>query len=574
MGRRRAPELYRAPFPLYALQVDPSTGLLIAAGGGGAAKTGIKNGVLRTLPPPSENPRQAGHPTRISAENLSTGLSRDSKVKPRFRCTPGAAPGGPIVLSWLSREPRDCLCSAAATHFLQLEQINGRLSASLLHSHDTETRATMNLALAGNILAAGQDAHCQLLRFQTHQQKGKSKAEKAGTKEQGPRQRKGAAPPEKKSGADTHQEGVELSVENLQAVQTDFSPDPLQKVVCCNHDSTLLATGGTDGYVRVWKVRFRGLGRMCVPCSKAGIVRKRTWVLGSSERSLRQGPLEEKRVPSLEKVLEFKAHAGEIEDLALGPDGKLVTVGWDLKAFVWQKDQLVTQLHWQENGPTFSNTPYRYQACRCEDPGGGLDLGVEGEWEEIWGKLVAVASITSGLSRAQEGTELLRRAGQAPGAEQLLTGPQVPDQPGGLRLFTVQIPHKRLRQPPPCYLTAWDGSTFLPLRTKPCGHEVISCLTVRSEPVLARRGVRRLYYVREAHGIVVTDVAFLPEKGRGPELLGSHETALFSVAVDSRCQLHLLPSRRSVPVWVLLLLCVGLIVMTILLLQSAFPGFL
>ena len=65
-------------------------------------------------------------------------------------------------------------------HFLQLEQISGRLSASLLHSHDTETRATMNLALAGNILAAGQDAHCQLLRFQIHQQKGKNKAEKAG----------------------------------------------------------------------------------------------------------------------------------------------------------------------------------------------------------------------------------------------------------------------------------------------------------------------------------------------------------------------------------------------------------
>ncbi|XP_032508376.1 prolactin regulatory element-binding protein isoform X1 [Phocoena sinus] len=417
MGRRRAPELYRAPFPLYALQVDPSAGLLIAAGGGGAAKTGIKNGV----------------------------------------------------------------------HFLQLEQINGRLSASLLHSHDTETRATMNLALAGNILAAGQDAHCQLLCFQIHQQKSKNKAGKAGSKEQGPRQRKGAAPAEK-SGAETHQEEIEFSVENLQAVQTDFSTDPLQKVVCFNHDSTLLATGGTDGYVRVWKV------------------------------------------PTLEKVLEFKAHEGEIEDLALGPDGKLVTVGWDLKASVWQKDQLVTQLHWQENGPTFSNTPYRYQACRFG---------------------------------------------------------QVPDQPAGLRLFTVQIPHKRLRQPPPCYLTAWDGSTFLPLRTKSCGHEVISCLSVSESGTFLGLGtvtgsvaiyiafsLQRLYYMKEAHGIVVTDVAFLPEKGRGPELLGSQETALFSVAVDSRCQLHLLPSRRSVPIWLLLLLCVGLIVMTILLLQRAFPAFL
>lgn len=56
---------------------------------------------------------------------------------------------------------------------------------------------------------------------------------------------------------------------------------------------------------------------------------------------------------------------------------------------------------------------------------------------------------------------------------------------------------------------------------------------------------QRLYYVKEAHGIVVTDVTFLPEKGCGPKLLGPHETALFSVAVDSRCQLHLLPSRRE-----------------------------
>lgn len=37
----------------------------------------------------------------------------------------------------------------------------------------------MNLALAGDILAAGQDARCQLLRFQVHQQKS-NKAEKSG----------------------------------------------------------------------------------------------------------------------------------------------------------------------------------------------------------------------------------------------------------------------------------------------------------------------------------------------------------------------------------------------------------
>lgn len=76
----------------------------------------------------------------------------------------------------------------------------------------------------------------------------------AGSKEQGLRQRKGATPAEKKSGAETHPERGELKVEDLQAVQTDFGSDPLQKVVCFNHDNTLLATGGTDGFVCVWKV--------------------------------------------------------------------------------------------------------------------------------------------------------------------------------------------------------------------------------------------------------------------------------------------------------------------------------
>lgn len=46
MGRRRTPDVYRAPFPLYSVKVDPKTGLVITAGGGGASKTGIKNAVV------------------------------------------------------------------------------------------------------------------------------------------------------------------------------------------------------------------------------------------------------------------------------------------------------------------------------------------------------------------------------------------------------------------------------------------------------------------------------------------------------------------------------------------------
>lgn len=50
---------------------------------------------------------------------------------------------------------------------------------------------------------------------------------------------------------------------------------------------------------------------------------------------------------------------------------------------------------------------------------------------------------------------------------------------GALRLYTVQVPHKRERRPPPCYLTKWDGKSFLPLLTRPCGSEVVSCLSIR-----------------------------------------------------------------------------------------------
>ncbi|NXW81803.1 PREB protein, partial [Alopecoenas beccarii] len=196
----------------------------------------------------------------------------------------------------------------------------------------------------------------------------------------------------------------------------------------------------------------------------------------------------------MKKTLEFKAHDGEIEDIALGPDNKVsvrrllgpagravpghpcsvqvVTAGRDFQCCVWQQDQLVTGLRWNENLPSIPDKAYRYQACR-------------------------------------------------------------------------------------------DSGTFLGLGT-----------VTGSVAIHIAFSLQRLYYVKEAHGIVVTDVAFVPESQRGRELLAGNEAALLSVAVDSRCKLHLLPSRRSLPVWLLLLLCAGLIVATILLLQLAFPGFL
>ncbi|XP_061481934.1 prolactin regulatory element-binding protein isoform X2 [Rhineura floridana] len=313
MAPRRPPELYRAPFPLYALRVHREAGLALIAGGGGAAKTGIKNGL----------------------------------------------------------------------HFLQLDWRGGELSASLLHAHDTETRATMTMALAGNLIAAGQDAACHILSFRLQKAAagGDSFPDKAGGADKGPRRRKAPAPGGAGgNGGSTLSETREVAVETLHCVQTDTSPDALQKAVCFSDDHTLLATGGVDGFLRVWEF------------------------------------------PSMKKALEFQAHNGEIEDIALSPDNKVVTVGRDFQCCVWQRDQMVTGLCWNENLPGIPDKAYRYRACRF-------------------------------------------------GA--------VEDQAKALRLYTVQIPYKRERRPPPCYITKWDGHSFLPLLTRPCGSEVISCLSVR-----------------------------------------------------------------------------------------------
>lgn len=58
-------------------------------------------------------------------------------------------------------------------HFLDLQLVGEYLySASLLHSHDTDTRATMNMAVGDGVIAAGQDGTCCLMKFKQCTQKG------------------------------------------------------------------------------------------------------------------------------------------------------------------------------------------------------------------------------------------------------------------------------------------------------------------------------------------------------------------------------------------------------------------
>lgn len=423
MGKRRAPELYRAPFPLYTVKIHPKTGMIITAGGGGASKTGIKNGM----------------------------------------------------------------------HFLSLELVGGKYSATLLHSHDTDTRATMSMTLSGDVIAAGQDDNCTLMKFsQCAPKQTKKPAARDGTGDKGAARRRGGKG-QNGGGGDVPQmkeESPQISVENVGVVQADQSPqDPCVKCVRFSSDLTLLLCGGADGYIRVWEF------------------------------------------PSLKEKLNFKAHNDELEDIDISPDKKhIVTVGRNFECSVWSGDQLAMGLCWYENMPQIAEKSYRYKSCRFA---------------------------------------------------------KVEDQKDALRLYTVQIPHKRDRKPPQCYITKWDGRSFLPLLTKPCGNEVTSCLAVSDSGTFLGLGtvtgsvaiyiafsLQKLYYIQESHGIVVTDLSFFPDASKSKAIKGDNEVAMLSVAVDSRCQIHAVPNRRSFPLWLVLFFCGLMVVGVILLLQSLFPGFI
>lgn len=61
-------------------------------------------------------------------------------------------------------------------HFLSLELVGSQHSATLLHNHETGSCATMNMALGGDVIAAGQDGNCSVMRFRQRAAKeGKTK---------------------------------------------------------------------------------------------------------------------------------------------------------------------------------------------------------------------------------------------------------------------------------------------------------------------------------------------------------------------------------------------------------------
>jgi prolactin regulatory element-binding protein len=167
---------------------------------------------------------------------------------------------------------------------------------------------------------------------------------------------------------------LRFDVKPSDLIQTDFSPtEPLQRVVRISPNGSIMATGGVDGFVRLWQF------------------------------------------PKMLKMVDIKAHTKEIDDLDFSPDNKyLVSLSKDGLGVVWSaaNGKKKSQLTWTPP----EGTKYLFKRCRFGEIEGQKDkyrlftlsnpLGKSGKrvrgylqcWDTESGKLQKAVSVDESLA--------------------------------------------------------------------------------------------------------------------------------------------------------------------------------
>ncbi|KYM75837.1 Prolactin regulatory element-binding protein [Atta colombica] len=295
--RNKGGLLARVNFPLYTLQMLTSRHILVG-GGGGSSKTGIANGF--------------------------------------------------VSFCWFNHNisfKYNCL----KNQFLLLQEIfelshNGiHFVAEEVTRHETGPSVVMNCASHNNgkktWIVAGQESHCQLYNVNpkvvTSENGELIKGPTAMANKDGLRHRRNSEKVEdvhspmerikeeiKDDNSNVKSKKLQLILKPADSVQTAFgNGEPLQRVVRVNLQGTIMATGSTDGRVRLWKF------------------------------------------PQLHKLYDLDAHGKEIDDLDFSPDGNLlVSIAKDGKAFLWNLNTGTRnkELTWT----MLDGVKYMYKRCR------------------------------------------------------------------------------------------------------------------------------------------------------------------------------------------------------------------
>ncbi|KAH8404346.1 hypothetical protein KR222_002877 [Zaprionus bogoriensis] len=219
--------------------------------------------------------------------------------------------------------------------------------------HETGANVVMNFAVRNGgrraYLCAGQEAHCQMYyvqpRIECDQEPEKKPAPVERPHENGVRQR-GAAAAAAHSGVEAIPNGhsrhnnndskaataedilkqfqrLRFDIQAADVVQTDFlsSAEPLQRVVRIAGNGRLMATGGTDGQLRIWTF------------------------------------------PQMQLATQLAAHSKEIDDLDFSPDCKYIaSISKDAQGLVW--DLAASKLHHNLQWQTPEGAKYLFKRCR------------------------------------------------------------------------------------------------------------------------------------------------------------------------------------------------------------------
>lgn len=225
-----------------------------------------------------------------------------------------------------------------------------RFVAEEIVRHETGANVVMNFAVKNtdrrSYLLAGQESHCQMYFVNPRvviegeeppDGPGKKKSPVERPNENGVRRRGGSIHAAEPSGVEDLANGRRTSMEDdakafkkrirfdikaSDSIQTDFlSQEPLQRVVRIAPNGASMATGGTDGYLRVWSF------------------------------------------PQMTKRSDIQAHTKEIDDIDFSPDSKfIVTISKDGQGNVWEIS--TSKLHHKLTWDTPDGAKYLYKRCR------------------------------------------------------------------------------------------------------------------------------------------------------------------------------------------------------------------
>ncbi|XP_025109805.1 prolactin regulatory element-binding protein-like isoform X1 [Pomacea canaliculata] len=212
-----------------------------------------------------------------------------------------------------------------AIEIYELKQTEESVQASSICRHDAGSEAIMNCSSfydgRNYIIACGQDEKCKIYSVR-YKVVSPSKANSDGKSEGDIRKRKGGSDGDEVKSSLNDTKYLTFDVQLIQSVQTDFDKDGgFQKVVRFSLDHSFVATGGADGFLRVWKY------------------------------------------PDMKKKFQVQAHKSDIDDLDISPAGdRIVTVSRDGTGMVWNvKDG---QHHCDLLWPVKEAVHYRFRCCR------------------------------------------------------------------------------------------------------------------------------------------------------------------------------------------------------------------